>query len=196
MKIKAIERLCKARGNIVLCDEPVVDVEMPARQWMGDGVALYPLDGVPRLDEGGVMAIFDIDAKKREKIRLEHRDRLPETVCFADAQIGEVLLEQYDVKISVNGAELVLLRGAEDKLVCIQKQYLTPFEKLKELELYGRVSANGTVYVAVKVGCILRGVILTYQPTNEKFVETMGAIYNAAAVALASERDKPEQMRK
>lgn len=48
MKIKAIERLCKVRGNIVLCDEPVVDVEMPARQWMGDGVALYPLDGVPK----------------------------------------------------------------------------------------------------------------------------------------------------
>lgn len=196
MKIKAIERLCKARGNIVLCDEPVVDVELPPRQWMGDGVALYPLDGVPVLDEGGVMAIFDIDAKKREKIRIAHHESLPEGICFADAAVGEVLLEQYEVKITVNGAELMLLRGAGDKLVCIQRQYLSPFEKLKELELYGRVSANGTVYVAVKVGCILRGVILTYQPTNEKFVETMGAIYNAAAVALASERDKPEQMRK
>ena len=77
MKIKAIERLCKANANIVLCDEPTVDVELPPRQWMGDGVALYPLDGVPRLDEGGVMAIFDIDAKKREKIRLTHKDHLP-----------------------------------------------------------------------------------------------------------------------
>ena len=194
MKIKAIERLCKAQGNIVLCDEPCVDEETLPRQWMGDGMALYPLDGVPHLDEGGVMAIFDIDARKREKIRLEHKDCLPEAICFADSQIGEVLLEQYDVKISVNGAELVLLHGAGDKLVCIQKQYLTPFEKLKELELYGRMSANGNIYVAVKVGCILRGVILTYQPANEKFVETMGAIYNAAAVALAAERDEEEQL--
>ena len=133
MKIKAIERLCKANANIVLCDEQRV-MEMPPRQWMGDGVALYPLDGVPRLDEGGVMAIFDIDAKKREKIRLTHKDHLPEWICFADAAVGEVLLEQYDVKITVNGAELVLLRGAGDKLVCIQRQYLSPFEKLKELE--------------------------------------------------------------
>ncbi|MBE6693398.1 MAG: hypothetical protein E7589_01350 [Ruminococcaceae bacterium] len=198
MKFKAIERLVKAEGYIALLDERVEGEESVtvARQWMGDGRAFYPLDGLPMLTEEGVLVMFDIDAKKREKIVFHHEAQLPESVCFADLSDEDVLLEPYDIKITVNGAELLLLKDEADKLICIQRKYLTPFEKLKELELYRRRDANGVEYVAVKIGCILRGIVYVYAPADDKFVETVGAIYNAAALALADEKARrTEQMR-
>jgi hypothetical protein len=53
MKIKKIEKLCKDAGYIFLYDElgslneETGELEEPARQWMGDGYAVYPLDGMP-----------------------------------------------------------------------------------------------------------------------------------------------------
>ena len=83
MKIKKIEKLCKEAGRIYLYDEPgTVDEETgeldePTRQWMGDGNAVYPLDGMPYLAEREVCAIFDIDEKKRDKIVINHEENLP-----------------------------------------------------------------------------------------------------------------------
>lgn len=198
MKFKAIERLVKAAGYIGLLDERIEDEESVrvVRQWMGDGCAFYPLDGMPMLTEASVLTMFDIDAKKREKISFYHNTELPECVCFEDLSDDDVLLEPYDIKITVNGVELLLLKDETDKLICIQRKYLTPFEKLKELELFRRKDKKGVEYVAVKIGCILRGIVYVYAPADDKFVETVGAIYNAAALALAEEKARrAEQLR-
>ena len=77
MKLKPIEKICKTAGYIALYDEfrePDPD-ELPGegelpRQWMSDGVAAYPLDGLPYLDEESVCAIFDVDHKRRYKMTI------------------------------------------------------------------------------------------------------------------------------
>lgn len=197
MKLKAVEKLCKKRGVVYLFDEVADEEEgaQLARQWMGDGAAVYPLDGVPYLDEGGVYAIFDVNDKQKDKLRVSHQEALPEGVCFDDVCPGEVALEIVNLKLSLGGVELILLKDAEGHLTTVDAEYKKPFDNWKDCELYRRVSRQGTAYVAVKGGCLLRGLIWPYMAVDEGFVEVLGEIYNAAAVSLEAKREEAEQMR-
>ena len=76
MKLKKVLSICKANGLYYLYDR--IDRSGEITQWLGDGYALYPLDGLPILDEESFCAVFDITGKQREKILFRH-ERLPRT---------------------------------------------------------------------------------------------------------------------
>lgn len=201
VKLKAVEKLCKKRGVVYLLDEVAVveyvedeEIKTPPRQWMGDGVAMYPLDGVPYLDEGGVYAIFDVSDKQRDKLRVSHQETLPEGVCFDDVCRGEVTLEIVNLKLSLGGTELILLKDAAGCLMTIDAEYKKPFDNREDCQLFRRVTPGGTPYVAVMGGYLLRGLIWPYMAVDERFVEVLGEIYNAAAVGLEAKRVEGEQM--
>lgn len=191
MKLKPIEKICKTAGYIALYDEAQkvdVDVaELEPRQWMSDGVAAYPLDGLPYLDEESVCAIFDVDHKRRDKMTISHKMTLPEGVDFADLHVGDSPLEPLNFKMALGSDELFLFRDKDGALMVIKEVYRKPFDAWKECECYKRTDSGGKPYVAVIHGCVLRGVIYPYK-IGDTLVETLGAVYNAAGVAV-------EQMR-
>lgn len=193
MKIKKIEKLCKDAGYIFLydelgsCNEENGELEEPTRQWMGDGYAVYPLDGMPYLAEREVCAIFDIDEKKRDKIVINHFENLPEYVSLADQMETDEPLEEIRFQMSLGDDELALFRDEGGRLVVIKAEYKKPIDNWKECQCFKRVSADGKPFVAVMSGCILRGLIGTYR-INEQLVETLGVVYNAAGVAAEQEQ--------
>lgn len=193
MKIKKIEKLCKDAGYIFLydelgsCNEENGELEEPARQWMGDGYAVYPLDGMPYLAEREVCAIFDIDEKKRDKIVINHFENLPEYVSLADQMETDEPLEEIRFQMSLGDDELALFRDEGGRLVVIKAEYKKPIDNWKECQCFKRLSADGKPFVAVMSGCILRGLIGTYR-INEQLVETLGVVYNAAGVAAEQEQ--------
>ena len=193
MKLKAVEKLCRAAGRIYIFDEglPAVEPDELAedtegavypRQWMSDGVACYPLDGFPYLDEEAVCAVFDVNAKQRDKLVITHKE-MPEGMDFGDLHPGDGdVLEPIRFQMSIGGEELYLLRDASGALLMIKDCYRKPFDAWKECECYKRVDKDGRPYVAVMSGCVLRGCVYPYR-MGEDLVETLGAVYNAAAVA-------------
>jgi hypothetical protein len=216
MKLKPIEKLCKVSGCVRLYDELPASIEETRdelvadmrlegldpdnydiddmiknpddiRQWISDGVGAYPLDGLPYLDEESVCAIFDIDAKKRDKLVVSHKGTLPEGMDFTDIHQGDDRLEQLDFQMSLGGNELTLFRDGGGGLVVIKSAYRKPLEAWNECECFKRVDSEGRPYVAVMSGCILRGLIGTYR-INEQLVETLGVVYNAAGVAAEQEQ--------
>lgn len=193
MKIKKIEKLCKDAGYIFLydelgsCNEENGELEEPSRQWMGDGYAVYPLDGMPYLAEREVCAIFDIDEKKRDKIVINHFENLPEYVSLADQMETDEPLEEIRFQMSLGDDELALFRDEGGRLVVIKAEYKKPIDNWKECQCFKRVSADGKPFVAVMSGCIMRGLIGTYS-INEQLVETLGVVYNAAGVAAEQEQ--------
>lgn len=195
MKLKPIEKLCKTAGYIYLVDgvTALSSEELPEdgtlpRQWMGDGVALYPLDGLPYLDEESVCAIFDVDAKKRDKLVVTHKTALPDGIDFADLHQGDSHLEPLNFQMSIGGDELCLFRDKDGALVVIKSYYRKPFDAWRECECYKRVDKSGYTYVAVIHGCVLRGIIYPYK-IGDTMVETLGAVYNAAGVAAATGKE-------
>lgn len=192
MKLKQIEKLCKSAGRIRLYDElPPEDYDEEygkPRQWMSDGTAAYPLDGVPYLDQDAVYAIFDIDTKKADKLLLIHEYALPTGISFADQSKEDTPLEPVNFKMSLGGDELALFRDVNGGLVVIRADYRKPFDSWKECECFKRLNRDGEPFVAVMSGCILRGLIGTYK-ISEDLVETLGAVYNADGVAAATEKE-------
>lgn len=58
MKLKKVLSICKTNGLYYLYDR--IDRSGEITQWLGDGYAIYPLDGLPILDEESFCAVFDI----------------------------------------------------------------------------------------------------------------------------------------
>lgn len=194
MKLKAIEKICKASGGVYLIDgvtqpdpEELPEERGLPRQWMSDGMACYPLDGLPYLDEESVCAIFDVDAKKRDKLVISHKTSLPAGMDFTDLHPGDSRLEPLNFQMSIGGDELYLFRDEDGALLVIKSVYRKPFDSWKEVECYKRLDKGGRPYVAVMSGCILRGCIYPYK-IGEQLVETLGAVYNAAGVAAEGEQ--------
>ena len=69
MKMKKLVALCKRTGIFRLFDKIGEGGELLG-QWMGDGYAAYPLNGIPVLDEETLCAVFDITEKQREKFSI------------------------------------------------------------------------------------------------------------------------------
>ena len=71
MKLKKVLSICKTNGLYYLYDR--IDRSGEITQWLGDGYALYPLDGLPILDEESFCAVFDITVICRLSTRSKHR---------------------------------------------------------------------------------------------------------------------------
>jgi hypothetical protein len=192
MKLKQIDKLCKSAGRILLFDEQppeeVDGVRLEPRQWMSDGEAVYPLDGVPYLDQDAVHAIFDIDAKKADKLHVQHNQELPKWLDFGDFHESDTRLEPVQFKMSIGSDELTLFRDTDGGLIVIKADYRKPLDNWKECECFKRMSAEGNAFVAVMSGCVLRALISTYR-IGADLVETLGAVYNAAGVAAATGKE-------
>jgi len=194
MRLGEIKKLCKASGCVRLIDEPSLMEDNGAvppvqRQWISDGVACYPLDGLPYLDESSICAIFDIDSKKLAKMTVTHQPSLPEGMDFSDHHREDDPLEQLDLQMSLGGNALYLFRDGAGALVMIKEAYCKPFGGWDECECYKRVDGAGRPCLAVMSGCILRGLIYPYK-VGETLMETLGEVYNAAGVAAEQEKMK------
>ena len=102
MKLKKVLSICKANGLYYLYDR--IDRSGEITQWLGDGYAIYPLDGLPILDEESFCAVFDITGKQREKILFRH-ERLPEHLNVEDVAACDKLVREYETTF-INGGAL------------------------------------------------------------------------------------------
>ena len=157
MKIKAVQQICKGANRIVLYSDPSSSV-----QWISDGGALYPLYNLPEMREENVFALFDIPKKKQEKIRFEHKYQLHEDINFADATEDENVLEFGNISICMRGGCFAPLKTSHG-MIYINEKYLKPFADAENgVQLYERYTPSGEVYIAVKEGFLLTGIILPY----------------------------------
>ena len=58
MKIKSIAAICKKNKQVVLFNR--YSDSGTLSQYIGDGNAVYPISGLPELDEESILTIFDV----------------------------------------------------------------------------------------------------------------------------------------
>lgn len=173
MKLKKVAGLCSSSRVFRLYDR--VDAEGVAVQWLGDGSAIYPLDGLPFLDEGGLYRMFDVSEKAQEKISFYH-GTMPEGLNVDDYAAGEAVAEDMGVTISYGGTVLLPLRTSGG-ILYIQSCYLAPLEDQADfLQLFVRRDRLGGRYIAAKVGMLLRGIIMPYNAAYDRFADCLDEI--------------------
>ena len=175
MKIKKVEAICKSDRRIFLYEGDGV-------QWIGNGVALYPLHNMPVLDEKTIFTLFDVAEKDREKYQLR-TEPLPAAVDFNDSTETEVLIDQIPLTLSVQGLNVVPATGSSG-IIFVETRYLAPFAKQEPgFELYERFTKAGTPYIAVKSGLFLIGVISPSKIITPQFIDDLEYIASLSRVA-------------
>ena len=91
MKIKSIATICKKNKQVVLFNR--YSDSGTISQYIGDGSAVYPISGLPELDEESILTIFDVPEKQREDWLVRYRD-IPEGISFEDTDATEKIIEQ------------------------------------------------------------------------------------------------------
>ena len=178
MKIKSIQQICKGAKRIELyTGEGEV-------QWISEGGAYYPLYNLPALDEESVLTLFDIPESKREKIRMEIRHALPQCLSIADRDSSERLLEQGHITVCVHGRVMLPLQTSHGT-VYINSKYMMPFSDIEAgVQLYERHTASGALYIAVKEGFLLTGIILPQDIITNEFVKELQALHEGTEASF------------
>ena len=181
MKLKKVISLCHQRKTFRLFDKISENGEIV--QWMGDGCAAYPLNGLPILDEETLCAVFDISEKQLKNTSIR-RLTMPDVLNIGDTDPDERVLKDDDFSIIYGGTEVKPLK-ARNGIIFIQQKYLAPLEDVLDVvQLYERVTPDGQTYVAAKAGLLIAAVIFPYSVINEKFVTRLEEITRESRRAL------------
>ena len=181
MKIKSIAAICKKNKQVVLFNR--YSDSGTLSQYIGDGNAVYPISGLPELDEESILTIFDVPEKQRKDWLVRYRD-IPERISFEDTDETERHVEREGISIIYSGRTLKPIRTTRG-LVFIESRYLSPVaDVLDVLELYERRTAEGTPYIVAKAGFLLQAVIMPCDVISAQFVQRLQELTRQCAVSL------------
>lgn len=170
MKLKKVISLCHQRKTFRLFDKISECGEIV--QWLGDGFAAYPLNGLPILDEETLCAVFDISEKQLKNTSVR-RLTMPDALNVDDTDPAERALSDDDFSIIYGGTELKPLK-TRNGIIFIQQKYIAPLEDVLDVvQLYERVTPDGQTYIAAKAGLLIAAAIFPYSVINEKFVKRL-----------------------
>ena len=148
---------------------------------------------MPKLDENNIFTAFDLTSKQIEKI-IFCREALPMSIGFQDVVECENVLEPEDIEIVFCGITLLPLHTSQG-LCFIDKAYLKPLSDYAEdsLRFYERTTTKNSLYIAVKVGMMLKAVISPFDAINDKFVKKLQEITKDCEIALLAKRGKDNE---
>ncbi len=179
MKLRKLAALCARSKRIQVYER---ETSGGVAQFVGDGVACYLLDGLPYLTEEQLLTLFDVPDTKRDDYRVDVAP-VPPGFCFEDTWPGEEPLEVMDVSLAYGGEGMLCIHTIRGlRFVNVIHPHVLADEK--PLEVYQRQAADGRVYFALKVGMLLRGVILPPDDMPESLVQKLEGIAAGARQAL------------
>lgn len=122
MKIKKAFGICKKNKVISIFGNE------KGEQWLSDDYAVYPIFGLPTLNEDYICKLYDINDAQRDKIRFTISQTKP-LIDVEDCSADETPAEMWDISIIYDGKVMLPISTAEG-LMFIDRVYLNPFVDL------------------------------------------------------------------
>ena len=195
MKLKTLASLCKSNHKTAYIQKGYDSAGNLREQYIITGMAAYPANDLPELDETLLLTIFDVPGKDWEKWIVKEGKALND-IDFAPFSESEQPLKDSMLNFNYRFKAYRVL-FAEDRTVFIDPEYLKPTEDVKEdRELYLRHTESGKDYIVVKYGFIVQAVILAEELISKDFMEELGRLYNRCRTesVLQSMADREHEM--
>ena len=157
MLIKEIEAICRATKTVRLIS--------PAggAQWIGNGSALYKLEGMPRMDSETALSVLSIPADKRAQWKCDEDEVLPGGLDIAEAIPGEEALAALPLALNLQGMSLLPFATDDRDVAFVDADLFRPVRDIREIRrLWLRHNDAGLPYVAIKEGMLLVGLIAPF----------------------------------
>lgn len=166
MKIKKIAQLCKQEGVADLLN--YTSPSGCVTQWITDGRAIFPVEGLPYLRAENLPSLLELNEKQQEKMHIREREA-PTTISFSDTEDGEKAAVQQRVSVNHGGRELMPLVVPGVGTRWVDRALLAPiFAEYENVELtLRRSTAGGTEIIAAKAGFMLVGLVLPMTNVDE-----------------------------
>lgn len=181
MKINKIAGICKKSKTAILFEKS--ESGIVHQQFISDGNAIYPISGLPYLQQENIYTIFDVPEKDKEKWYFKQTP-LPSNINMDDTDDTERAIEAEDVSIYRHGNALKALSTSAG-IVFIKCAYIAPIADVMDvLEYYERTTEDGGLYIAVKAGFLLQAVISPCEVITDGFVEALERLARLSRTAL------------
>lgn len=176
IQIKKIALMCRAAKRIVLHDTAF-------GQWLGDGRAMYNMDGMPRMDRKTVYAVLEVKEDDRGTGKTEvYQEQMEGAVQyeeFPDSK-DEILPMKLPVSLSVDGTEYMIFLAGDD-LAMVDKEYMKPIKAREPVTFHIRCDNNGNMVIVVKEGAFIQAVMwpdMTVENRIRKYIKEINTRMN------------------
>jgi hypothetical protein len=119
MKLKGIAATFRKHKQFTLYTAP------SGEQWIGDYLASYKLEGLPKMTAESLLVMFDIPADKREEWQTEEKPMSSDEAEFSNTFAGEEYTEMLPLRLEFNG-ELIYLFAVENEIYGVNEDYIKP----------------------------------------------------------------------
>lgn len=127
MKLNKIRKLCKGKEVCILYDEFSGEDGALVRQWLSDGVGMWPVSGLPVLTESNLGTLLGLNEKQAEKWVLREEE-VPVDLreSLGDLESWEHPLKESVISVNAGGRELLPLWDKEGRALWIDRARLEP----------------------------------------------------------------------
>lgn len=175
MNVKKMASLCKKARMIELQSTP------KHGQWIGDGMALYPVYGLPQLTLSNVCTLFELSEYSQEHYTRKDDEfgTYYKNIEYDDITTYEIPVECWlGIQITILGRCYFLFKTATSGIVAVEGKYL---QGMKDgFDVYERKDINGYLYLAIKEGQYIRSLVrpvnLFEGHTSEKLKQALGLL--------------------
>lgn len=180
MQFKKIISLCKREKKIILFNEH-------GKQWIGNGAVFFCLDGYPEMCEENIFRVFDIKKDEETKYLLTDSCENKTPIYFGDTIPIEYDLETYPYIFRCPGGDYMPIASGGE-LHLLDTEYLSAFGG--GVNLFARRSPAGRLYVAVRRGIFLEGLITLDDEPLPEFEKWINAIHERITKQNAEQYEK------
>lgn len=164
MKIKKIAQLCRKQGAATLLNYE--DKDGYVQQWITDGRALWPVEGLPELEVKHLPSILELTDKQADAMKLRAREA-PVSISFADVCEGEKLAQMLPVSVYYGG-DMLRPFCVDGKTYWLNEELFWPMlAEHQKAEFYYRHPAGCAEIFAVKAGFMLVGMVMPMTSMQE-----------------------------
>lgn len=179
MKINAIKKACSDRGIFLVMDAS------DGRQWMCNGCAFWPIDGIT-VTKDAIPALFDLNAKKQGEVVMDRREYNDERLRLEPMAENEFPLKVMG-HILDSGTDYLALMG-ENGLLLIDSDWLKPIPGDGTYRFFERWRKNSAPLVAVYADLFVGGLISAYTgETVTKVQQALAEIVSARPYSVGDE---------
>lgn len=181
MKLKTIAALFKRNKRLTIYRTP------EGGQWLGNGVAMYNMRGMPHMTPEIILRIFDVPPDKH-KDWICNESEMPTVIDYEDSTSAENEVEPLKINIEWYGDNYWLFPDGR-RVYSFNEDYVKPLlDEPDYLTYHKRVTAGGGFVLACKIGFELMAIVAPAMlHDNEKYAEEIKCI---STLYATMEREK------
>lgn len=170
MIIKNLAAMCRKKKRIWLFEDEAHDV-----QWAGDGGAIYPLFGIPHLNEEQILILFDVPEDKRKGFAVHTENIMPDGLDTEDSAADQEA-RPYPISLGTSWGVYYPVQTSTG-IAFYDAEYFKPIADKPRAKLYERYTRSGRLYFVAKDGMLVEAVIMPAALKEEELAATLGTIF-------------------